>query len=220
MRVDTSDDEEKPSAPLQMEPAITRRSLDNKSAASTNPPARSVGPVAPPTKTTKTKPPNQDKHSPHGATVQGSEQIEARNLGTEMEEPGEKLHEGKPKVRRAPGPTTSKAKKHSSMAEGLDRDDARTLKILTQMLAESRNAEAMESSHPPHPTIDHSLVDLLEDDERILGSIKAMKEAEYPKLLDIAVILLEFEELKKKSEHEGSEGAVLEETARSESPIL
>jgi hypothetical protein len=218
MKVDTSDDDENPSAPPQTEPVITRRSLDNKSAdASTNPTARSVGPVASPT---KTKPTKQDKRPPHGPTVHGCLRIGSWDLGTELEEPGETLPEGKPKVRHSLAPTTPVAKGRSGTAEGLDRDDARTLKILTQMSAESRNTEAVDSSHLPDQPIDPNLVDLLEDDERILGGIKAMKEAEYPKLLDIAVILLEFEQLKKKFEHEGSEEAVLEEIGGDESPIL
>lgn len=141
-------------------------------------------------------------------------------MGTELKEPGKIVSEGKPKVRRSTGPTTLKAEEDSATAEGLDRDDARTLKVLTQMFAESRNAEAVGSPHSPHLPIDHSLVDLLEDDERILGNLKAMKEAECPKLLDIAVIILEFEKLTKKFEHERSEEAVLEEIAGDESPIL
>ena len=218
IKVETSDDDENPSSPLQAEPVITRRSLDDKSAgASTNPTARSVGPVASPT---KTKPPNRGKHSPHGATVQRCERIEAWDLGAEMEEPGKFLSDGKPKVGRSTGPTTSEAEGHSATAEGLDRDDARTRKVLTQMFAESRNAEAVGSPHSLHRPIDHSLVDLLEDDERILGNLKAMKEAECPGLLDIAVIILEFEQLTKKFEHERSEEAVLEEIAGDESPIL
>jgi hypothetical protein len=186
---------------------------DNKSVgASTNPTARSVGPVASPT---KLKPSSQDKHAPHRTTVQGYGygQLEGSDIGTEVEE-------SEPKARQSPGAVTPEAEEHRATSEGLDRDDARTHKILMQMFAESRNAEAVDSSHPLDQTIDHNLVDLLEDDERILGNLKEMKEAEYPKLLDIAVIIREFEQLRKKVEHQASEEAVLEEIAGDASPVL
>ena len=124
-------------------------------------------------------------------------------------------------ARRSPGLVTSEAVEDSAAAKGLDRDDARTHKILTKMFAESRKAdEAADSPHSLQRPIDHDLVDLLEDDERVLGNIKEMKEAEYPKLLDIAVIMRGFEQLKEKLECESSEKAVLEEIARDASPTL
>ena len=91
-----------------------------------------------------------------------------------------------------------------------------------KMSAESRNAEAAESphSHSSCQSIDHDLVDLLEDDERVLGNIKEMKEAEYPKLLEIAAIIRAFERRKKRLEHENSEEAVLQEIIRDASPTL
>ncbi len=188
-----------------------RHSPDNKSAdVSTNPTARSVGPVPSPT---KTKPPNQGKHAPRRTTVQGYERVEALDLGTELEEQGKFLPEGKPKARQSQGPMTPVAEVHNATAEGLDRDDTRTQRILTQMFAESRNAEAVYSPHSLNQSIDHDLLDLLEDEERIMRNIKAMKEAEYPKLLDIAVIMREFE-------RHGSEEVVLEEIARDVSPKL
>jgi len=206
--------------PPQAKPVIVRLDPDNKSMdASTNPTARSVGPVASPT---KPKPSSQNNHAPHRTTVQGYEQPEAWDLGTDMEEPGEDLPEEEPRFRQPPGPITPGAEENHSMAEGLDRDDARTHKILTQMFADSRNTEAVDSPRPPHQPVDinHGLVDLLEDDKRILGNIKEMKKAEYPKLFDIAVIIWEFEQRKEKLEYEGSEEAVLEELGRDASPTL
>ena len=215
--LNTSDDDENHAPPLQMEPMITRLSPDNKSAdASTNPTARSVGAVS----STETEPPNQEKHSPCRATVQGYERIEARDLGTEYEEQGKLLPEGKPKVRESQDLVTLVAEAHSATAEGLDRDDTRTHKILLQMFAESRNANAVDSPHPLSQSIGHDLVDLLEDDERVVENIRAMKEAGYPKVLDIAVIIREFEGDRKKFESKGSEEAVREEIARNASPIL
>lgn len=185
-----------------------RHCPDNKSAdASTNPTACSVGAAPSPT---KTKPPNQGKHAPRRTTVQGDERIEALDLGTELEEQGKFLPEGKPK---AQGPMTSVAEVHNATAEGLDLDDTRTQGILTQMFAESRNAEAVYSPHSLNQSTDHDLLDLLEDEERIMRNIKAMKEAEYPKLLDIVVIIREFE-------RRGSEEGVLEEIDRDVSPKL
>lgn len=213
--LDTSDDDENPEPPLQTEPMVMCLSPDKKSAgASTNPTARSVGAVSSPT---KTKSPNQEKRSPRSTTAKGYERIETRDLGTEGEEQGKILPEEKPKVRH---PVTLVAEAYSATAEGLDRDDTRTHKILTRMFAESRNTEAVDSPHPLNQSIDHDLVDLLEDDERIIGNIKAMKEAGYPKLLDIAVIIRDFERGRKKFGRKGSEEAVLEEIAGNASSIL
>ena len=216
--LDTSDDDENPALPLQTEPMIMRISPDIKSAdASINLTARSIGAISSPT---KTKPPDQEKHSPRRATVQGYGRIKARDLVTDVEEQGKILPEGKPKVRHPQGPVILVAEAHSATAEGLDRDDTHTHKILTQMFAESRNAESVDSPHPLNRSIDHDLVDLLEDDERIIENIQAMKEAGHPKLLDIAVIIREFERSRKPFEREGSEEAVLEEIAGNPSPIL
>ena len=186
-----------------------RRCPDNKSAdASTGPIARTVGAVPSPT---MAKPPGQGKHAQRRTTLQGDERTEALDLGTELEEQGKILPEGKPNARQPQGPMTPVAEVHSATAEGLDRDDTRTQRILTQMFAGSRNAEAVYSPHSLNQSIDHDLLDLLDDEERIMRNIKAMKEAEYPKLLDIAVIIREFE-------RHGSEEAVLEAISRDVSP--
>jgi len=181
--------------------------------APTKPTVRSVGPVAPPTNLKST---SRSNHSPHKTTAQG---YEASDLRTEVERRRESLPKVTPEVLRSPCAVAPEAVKRSATAEEPDLDDARTHKILMRMFAESRSIEAADSSHSSHQSIDHDLVDLLEDDERILGNIKEMKEAEYPQLLDLAVIIRGFEQ-RNRFVPESSEEAVLEEIARDASPTL
>jgi hypothetical protein len=146
---------------------------------------------------------------------------EAGDLRTGAQKQREASSKEEPKARHSPRPMSPALLEHIAADGGLDLDDARTHKILTQMFTESRNTEAAESSHSSHSShksVDHDLVDLLEDDERILGNIKAMKEAEYPKLLDIAAIIWGFEQCKTVLENGSSEEAVLQEIGGDASP--
>jgi len=211
----SSDDDEDPAAPSYTKASTVRLAPDQKHLdASTNiPTARGASPVAP----HATKPRSRNGHVSYKTTAQ---EYKTRDSRTVMEKQRNGLPEVKPEALHSPSPATLEATEHGAMAEGLDQDDARTHKMLTQMFAESRNIEAADSSHLPHPSINHDLVHLLEDDERILGYIKEMKEAEYPQLLDIAAIILGFEQCKKRLEHGSSEEAVLEEIAGDASPTL
>lgn len=212
--MDGEDDGEDRTAPSETKAPIVRLAPDHRDL---DTPTNIPTVRNPETSHMDPKPHTRNNPVSYKTTAQGDE---ARDLRAETRRQRNSLPEEKPKSLHSLNPMTPKVMEHDATTEGLDRDDARTHNILTQMFAESRNIGAADSSHPSHQSIDHDLVDLLEDDERILGCIKEMKEAEYPKLLDIAIIIRGFEQRMKRLEYGSSEEAVLEEIARDASPTL
>lgn len=205
----SSDDEEELAVPSQTKSRNVRRAPGHKEVdPSTHTPTGHGAVLV----ASHTEPTPQSNRALYKTTAQGNG---ARDLTAGIEEqrnssPGE-TPEG------SQSPVTSET---GATPEALDRDDARTHRILTKMFAESRKIEGADSTRLPDESLDHDLVDLLEDDERILGNIKRMKEAEYTKLLDIAVIIRGFEQRQKGLEHGSSEEAVLVEIAGDASPTV
>lgn len=205
----SSDDEEELAAPLQTKSRDVGRASGHKDVdPSTN--TRTVRGAVLVASHTEPTPQLRSNRASYKTTAQGNG---ARDVRVGDSSPGE-TPEG------SQSPVTSEVAETGATAEELEPDDARTHRILTKMFAESRKVEGADSTHLPDESLDHDLVDLLEDEERILGNIKGMKEVEYAKLLDIAVIILGFERRQKRLEHGSSEEAVLVEIAGDASPTV